>query len=86
MALIRRQQKEKGLHRRKTNVTIQEYKEFPRGGHVPDSPTHCPWRKQFEKSGKFWTETYFCGYICDDAVTCGAYKKYQQELRKERRR
>jgi hypothetical protein len=86
MALIRRQKKDAGLQRReRTAPKPQEYKEFPRGGHVPDAPVHCQWRKKFENGGKFWTETYFCGFVCRD-VGCVAYKNYQRNLREESRR
>ena len=76
MALIRRRKKE---------VEVQEYTEFPRGGHVPNSPESCQWRKKFEASGKFWTETYFCGYRCDEAVNCPAYLNYQRSQRDARK-
>lgn len=74
------------LRRRKKVVEPQEYKEFPRGGHVPDPPEGCPWKKKFEKNGKYWTETYFCGFVCEDAVVCPAYKAFQKEQEAQRRR
>ncbi len=74
------------IRRRKKKVVTQEYKEFPRGGHVPDPPSHCEWRRKFEDAGKFWTETYFCGFVCEESITCEAYRNYQRKLREERKR
>jgi hypothetical protein len=64
-----------GLQRRK--VEPIEYKEFPRGGHVPDPPESCAWRKKFEASGKWWTETTFCGFFCRN-IDCQAYLAFQR--------
>lgn len=69
------------LNRRKKEVKA-EYspdQEYPRGGNVPDAPESCPWRRKFESHGKWWTETTFCGFHCDRAITCQAYRAYQRE-------
>jgi len=91
MSFIRRRKKEEPkpsrlLRRRKKEpAEIEEYKEFPRGGHVPDPPESCPWRKKFEETGGFWTETYFCGFMCTSELTCQAYLNYQREQRRLRK-
>jgi hypothetical protein len=92
MSFIRRRENKKPKEerpkllkrRRKIETTVSEYKEFPRGGHVPNPPDSCPWKKKFEAHGKFWTETYFCGFVCEDSVVCPAYKNFQDELKKGR--
>lgn len=85
MALIRRKKTEdNGLNRRE-RIVPPPYQEFPRGGHVPDAPEGCEWRKKFEQAGTFWTETYYCGFVCEQAINCKAYIKYQRELPKRRK-
>ena len=63
---------------------VAKKKEFPRGGHVPDPPEDCPYKKKFEEGGKWWAESVLCAYYCQDSRTCKAFKDYLFDTKQER--